>query len=247
MTTVLQIITIATVAAGVVMWVASTVRHRRHLSQCVQDLHRHRRLDRRLIGCVVELEHLLDRMPPQASVEATVPEDLVGHARFLFGLRQEAGDNAANLARHAVRLQWPDVYLAKATLAGRRCELAHGALVGAFQALADATREYERGLAMALLRSGDGREGRAMIAPVRLLDESAAVEVARLREACTRALTNAADACSLPFETSATFDTKWPVRRSEVPEDYADPYRGEIRPMGWKGFGSQPLLHVDAK
>ena len=174
-----------------------------------------------------------------------MPEELVGHARFLFGLRQQAGDNAANLARHAVRLQWPDVYLAKATLAGRRCELAHGALVSAFQALADATREYERGFAMALLRSGDGAEARAMTAPVRLLDESAAVEVARLREACTQALANAADACNLPFQTSAIFNTTWPVRRSEVPDHYAD--RGEIRPMGWKGFGPQPLLHVDAK
>lgn len=65
----------------------------------------------------------------------TVPEELVGHAQFLFGLRQEAGNNAANLARQAVRLQWSDAYLSKAALAGRRCELAHGALVNAFQAL----------------------------------------------------------------------------------------------------------------
>jgi hypothetical protein len=119
--------------------------------------------------------------------------------------------------------------------------------VNAFQALSDATREYERGLSMALLRSGDGPQARAMTAPVRLLDESAAVEVARLREVCGRALVNAADACRLPFESSATFDTKWPVRRSEVPGEHEDPYRGEHRPMGWQGFGPQPMLHVDAK
>lgn len=139
MSTVLQLIAIAGAIAGALMWVASTFRHRRHISQCVQDLQRHRRLDRRLIGCVAEMEHILDRMPPQEPDEMTVPEELVGRARFLFGLRQEAGDNAADLARHAVRLQWSDAYLSKATPAGRRCELAHGALVNAFQALADAT------------------------------------------------------------------------------------------------------------
>jgi hypothetical protein len=229
------------------MWAASTFRHRRHLSQCVQDLQRQRRLERRLIGCVAEMEHLLDRMAPQEPDDLTVPEELVGCAQFLYALRQEAGDQATDLSRHAVRLQWPDVYLSKATLAGRRCELAHGALVNAFQALSDATREYERGLSMALLRSGDGPQARAMTAPVRLLDESAAVEVARLREVCGRALVNAADACRLPFESSATFDTKWPVRRSEVPGEHEDPYRGEHRPMGWQGFGPQPMLHVDAK
>jgi hypothetical protein len=247
MSTVLQLIAVTGVLAGAFMWVANTFRHRRHLAQCVQDLQRHRRLDRRLIGCVTEMEHILDRMPSQEPDDLTVPEELVGHARFLFGLRREAGDNAADLARHAVRLQWSDAYLSKATLAGRRCELAHGALVNAFQALADATREYERGLAMALLRSGDGPEARALTVPVRLLDESAAVEVARLREVCSRALANAADACSLRFESSATFDTKWPVRRSEVPEEHQDPYKGELRPMGWKGLGPQPILHVDAK
>jgi hypothetical protein len=207
MAIVLQLITIACALAGAFMWIANTISHRRHLSQCEQDLQRHRRLDKRLIGCVTDIEHILDRMPPQETGELTIPEELAGHARFLYGLRQEAGDNAINLSRHAVRLQWSDAYLSKATLAGRRCELAHGALVVAFQAMADATREYERGLSIALLRSGDGPEARAMTAPVRLLDESAAVEVARLREVCGRALVNAA--CHLRFETSAVFDTKW--------------------------------------
>lgn len=247
MDTVMRFVAVAGALAGLVMWVANTVRHRRHLSQCVQDLQRQRRLDRRMIGCVIEMEHILDRMPPQQADDQTVPEELAGHVRFLFGLRQEAGDNAADLARHAVRLQWSDAYLSKATLAGRRCELAHGALVNAFQALADAAREYERGLPMALLRSGDGPKSRPLIAPVRLLDESAAVEVARLREVCGQALVKAADACRLPFETSGTFDTKWPVRRSEVPEDQTVHYGGEPRPMGWHGLGPQPMLHVDAK
>src|SRR4051812_42273198 len=113
------------------MWIVNTCRHRSHLSQCVQDLQRHRRLDQRLIGCVNEMERILDGTPPQAS-DAEIPEELVGHARYLFGLRQEAADNAARLSRHAVRLRWPDGYLGKATLAGKRCEVAHGALIRAF-------------------------------------------------------------------------------------------------------------------
>lgn len=244
---VMQLVAGAGVLAGLVMWVINTVRHRGHLSQCVQDLQRHRRLDRRLIGCVIEMEHILDHMPRQQADDQTVPEELAGHVGFLFGLRQEAQANAAELARHAVRLRWSDSYLSKATLAGRRCELAHGALVSAFRALADAAKEYERGLPMALLRAGDGPRSRPSIAPVRLLDESAAVEVARLREACGEALVKAADSCRLRFGSSATFDTKWPVRRSEVPSDHKGHYSGEHRPIGWQGFGPQPMLHVDAK
>lgn len=69
-----------------------------------------------------------------------------------------------------------------------------------------------------------------MSMPVRLLDEEAATEVAGLREQCRRALTNAADACGLRFETNAIFEQKWPVRRSEVPDPGQDPYGGEVRP-----------------
>jgi hypothetical protein len=202
----------------------------------------------RLIGCVVEMEHILDTTEPQTSPGVPViPEVLVGHTRFLFGLRQEAGDHAANLGRHAVRLRWPDGYLAKTPLARRRCELAHGALVNAFQALADATREYERGLTAALFGSGNGAEARAMSMPMRLLDDVAAQEIARLREISRRELTHAADACNLRFESSAVFDTRWPAWRSEVSAFDVDPYHGEARPLGWLGFGPQALLHVDAK
>lgn len=242
-----EIIAVAGAVAAGIMWALSSLRHRSHLSQCAQDLRRHQRLDRRLCGCVAEIELILDRMPAQAPNEVVVPEELVGQVRYLYGLRQEAQDNAFNLARHAVRLQWPDAYVSKATTAAKRCEIAHGALVSAFRALADAAREYERGLPMALVKSGDGAEARNLAAPVRLLDEEAAAEVAELREVSREALTTAAEACGLRFETSALFDTRWPVRRSEVPCEHADLYGGEVRPMGWNGFGSQPLLHVDAK
>jgi hypothetical protein len=233
-------------ASAAVMWLVHTLRHRRHLSQCVQDLQRHRRLDRRLVGCVNEMEWILDGMPARAS-NADVPEKLVGHARYLYGLRQEARDNAARLSRHAVQLRWPEGYLAKLSLAGRRCQLAHGALIQAFEALADASREYERGLGMALLGSGGGAGARTSSMPVRLLDESSAGVVAMLREVCERALTSAADACNLPVRSHTVFDTTWPVRRSEVASTGTDPYVGELRPMGWQGFGPQPLLHVDAR
>jgi hypothetical protein len=46
---------------------------------------------------------------------------------------------------------------------------------------------------------------------------------------------------------AAIFDIKWPVRRSELLEPAADPYKAELRPLGGTGFGPQPLLHVDAR
>lgn len=246
MNTVLQVIAVVSAVAGALMWGMHTVRHRSHLAQCVQDLQRQRRLDLRLIGCVTEMERILDRLPAQKS-SASLPEELVGHSRYLFGIRREATDNAWQLSRHSVRLRWPDGYLGRATLAGMRCSVAHGALVTAFQALADAAREYERGLSAALLQSGDGPQARSLSMPLRLLDEVSAAEVARLREVCERALTHAADACNLRIRTHTTFDTIWPVRRSEIAIDVTDPYQGEIRPLSWTGFGPQPLLHVDAR
>ena len=245
--TILQLIAVIGALVSAVMWVVNTIRHRSHLAQCVQDLQRHRRLDKRLIGCVLEMEHILDRTPAQAPDDPTLPEQLVGHARFLFGLRQEAIQNTRSLARHAVRLGWSDAQLSRVTPAARRCEIAHGALMNAFQVMAEATKEYERGLSMALLLSGDGSEARALVAPVRLLDESAAEEVAKLGDLCEKELVKTADACRLRFGSSALFDTKWPVRRSEVPEELGDPYQGEHRPIGWNGLGPQPMLHVDAK
>lgn len=243
---VLSALTLGSAVAAAVMWILSTFRHRGHLAQCAQDLQRHHRLDQRLIGCVNEMERILDVAPPQAS-DAQIPEELVGHARYLFGLRREAADNAARLSRHAVRLRWPDGYLGKATMAGKRCEIAHGALSRAFQALGDATREYERGIATALLECGKIPDGRALSSPVRLLSEPAADEVARLREVCEQALTHTADACNLRFDSHAVFDTKWPVRRSEILEVDMDLFRGEVKPLLWTGFGAQPLLHIDAR
>ena len=246
MDAVVAVLALAGAVGGALMWVVHTLRHRSHLSQCMQDLQRHRKLDRRLIGCVNEMERILDGLPARTT-DVEVPVELVGHVRYLFGLRQEAADNAWRLSRHAARLRWPDGYLGRLTLAGKRCEIAHGALVTAFQTLADSTREYERGVAVAILKSGDGADARSLSMPVRLLDESAAVEVARLREACERALTHGADACNLPFISHSVFDTKWPVRRSEIMEVGLDPYDGAVRPIGWSGFGSQPMLHIDAR
>lgn len=246
METVVTAVTLLGTGCGLLMWLVQTLRHRGHLAQCIQDLRRQRRLDRRLTGCVNDMERILDQMPPQTTADQ-VPEALAAHAHFLYGLRREALDNVIHLSGHAVRLRWPDGYLSKVTLAGRRCEVAHGALVTAFRALADATREYERGLASALRSSGDGERARSASQPVRLLDESSAAEVARLREVCELACTLAADACKLRFQSTAMFDATWPVRRSEIMPAGTDPYCGETRPLGWGGFGPQPLLHVDAR
>lgn len=246
MESVAQYVGIAGSVLALVMWAVHTVRHRRHLDQCVADLQRQRRLDLRLVGCVTELEQILDSLPPSSS-GSEMPEEVVGHARFLYGLRVEARDNASNLSRHASQLRWPDGYIGKVTLSGERCRIAHGALIQAFESLERATREYERGLAAALRGSGDGGAARSLTMPVRLLDESSAIEVARLREACERALTQAADACKLPVRSHIAFETKWPVRRSEVRLEKGDPYRGEVRPMSWSGFGAQPIVHVDAR
>ena len=246
MDTVLGLVAVAGAVGGALMWVVSSLRHRHHLEQCVQDLQRQRRLDLRLVGCVTEMERILDRLPAQIT-EGTVPEELVGHTRYLFGMRREAEDNAWELSRHTVRLRWPDGYLGKATLAGKRCTLAHGALVTAFDALAEAARQYERGLPAALKRCGDGPNARSQSMPLRLLDHSSAAEVARLREVYERALTHAADACNLRVRSHTVFDTTWPARRSEIPSTETDRYQGEVRPMSWTGLGPQPLLHVDAR
>src|SRR5689334_12212531 len=102
-------------------------------------------MDLRLVGCATEMERILDVLSAHTT-EGAVSEELVGHARYLFGLRSEAEDNAEELSRHAVRLSWPDRYLGRTTLAGKRCTLEHGASMIAFRALADATQEYERGV-----------------------------------------------------------------------------------------------------
>jgi hypothetical protein len=230
----------------VLMWSCTTIRHRSHLSQCVFDLQRQRRLDRRLAGCVADVEQILDRLPASDST-GEIPEVLVGHVHYLYGIRREATDNVRRLSSHAVRLRWPDGYLSRATLAGKRCELAHGALVTAFQTLADAALEYERGIPAALQGSGDGADKRALTMPVRLLDEVAAQEVARLRDVCETALANTAAATGLRNQAFLALDATWPVRRSEAAVLAPNPYLGEIRPMGWKGLGPQPAIHVDAR
>lgn len=227
-------------------WGVHTVRHRRHLSRRVDDLQRFQRLTRRLGGVVNDMERILDHLEPPVSDEE-VPEELASHVRYLFSLRREAQDNAAELGRHAAQLRWTDGHLSSKSLAGKRCELAHGSLIKAFHSLAQASREYERGLRGALKACGDGAEARPLSAPVRLLDEDGAAEVARLRDDCGSALTETADALRLPFRSHVAFETTWPVRRSEILPEGVDPYDGEIKPMGWGGLGPEPLLHVDAR
>lgn len=236
----------ATAVLGLIAWGVHTARHRHHLSRRVDDLQRFQRLTHRLGAVVNDMERILDHLEPPVAKDQ-VPEALASHVRYLFSLRREAKDNAAQLARHAVQLRWTDGYLSSRSLAGKRCELAHGSLVKAFQILAEASREYERGLRLALQVCGDGTEGRPLSAPVRLLDEEGADEVGRLRDDCGSALTESADALGLRFSSHVVFEAKWPVRRSELLPEGIDPYGGEVRPLGWGGLGPEPLLHVDAR
>lgn len=240
----MSIVAYLSAAAFAVMWVVKTVRHRSHLAQCEQDLRRHQRLTRRLTRCITEMELLLDATPP--TNDAQIPEALVGHSHYLYGLRVEASDNANRLSRHALRLRFPDAYLTRVTLAETRCEIVHGALVEAFKSFAQAAREYERGLGTALVQCGDGASARSLRSPVRVLDEDSAETVKSLRDKCSSATAGAADALGLRTFSKGVFDARWPVRRSEVTARH-DAYEGEARPMGWDGFGAQPLLHVDAQ
>lgn len=233
------------VLIGLIAFGVQSARHRIHLSRCVDDLQRLMRLERRLAGVVNDMERVLDDLPVQSTSDE-VPEELVGQAQYLFALRREAKDHCTRLSRHAVRLRWPDAY-SKLTLAGKRCELAHGGLVTAFRTLADAAREYERGTGQALLNCGDGPAGRLPASPVRVLDERGAEEVARLREVFESSVLSVADAARVRLRSDDVFEVAWPVWRSELSSAELDPYGGEVRPMGWSGFGSQPRLNVDAR
>jgi hypothetical protein len=223
-------------------WLAQWVRHRSHLQQAAQDLRRFHRLSCRLGGCVWELHHYLtDQVEPQTDL----PEPIVGHMRYLFGLRQDSQDHASQVGRHSVRLRWPDTYLTRWTATAKRCELVMEKLRVAGESLAQACRLYEMGVAAAL--ASDGPKADQLAAPVALLDEANATELAKLRSRFEEALRAAAEICGLRGWAMTMYEAKWPVRVSELPDSVAQLYHGEVRPMGWTGLGSQPILHVDAR
>ena len=56
--------------------------------------------------------------------------------------------------------------------------------------------------------------------PLRLPDETAYEEVARLRDVCEQGMTHAVDACNLRFMSAAIFDVTWPIRRSVRSESH---------------------------
>lgn len=126
-----------TLLGAVTGWIAQWARHRSHLQQATQDLRRFHRLSCRLSGCVWELhQYLAGRVEPQVDV----PEPIVGHTGYLFGLRQESKDYASEAGRHSVRLRWPDSYLTRLTPTARRCELVMEKLRVAGESLAQACR-----------------------------------------------------------------------------------------------------------
>jgi hypothetical protein len=88
--------------------------------------------------------------------------------------------------------------------------------VTAFNWLANAAREYERGLPRALRSNGDGASALSLRAPVRVLDRGLASEMTDRRRECTLAAATAADALGLRYMAAAVFDSKWPIWHWEV-------------------------------
>lgn len=148
------------------------------------------------------MERVLDRLEPPAS-EEEVPEELVSHVRYCSSCGEKRETTQGN--SHGMQFNFVGLTATCPPRAwqGERCQLAHGSLIKAFQALAEASREYERGLRRALQTCGDGPDARPLRTPVRLLDEEGAEEVARLRDDCGSALTETADALRLPTRRCA--------------------------------------------
>jgi hypothetical protein len=97
MATILSVIALAGTVAGGIMWIVNTCRHRSHLSQCVQDLQRHHRLDRRLIGCVNDRDGTHTGRHSSSRFRRRDP-GRTGRPRSLsVGLRQEAVAVTSNL------------------------------------------------------------------------------------------------------------------------------------------------------
>jgi hypothetical protein len=223
-------------------WIAQSVQHRRHLSQTVEDLRRFHRLSCRLSGCVSELHHYLT-LHPEKSDE--VPEPIVGHVVYLHSIRQESADQASRAARHPVRTHWADDYLSRRTPAAKRCELATEQVCLAASAIADACKLYEIRLGEALT-SGGPRDDR-LVAPIAILDERSAKHLTELRTRFDEAARAIADVTRRDAWSLTMYESKWPIRISELPNSPGEPYGPEIRPMGWTGFGSRPIIHADAR
>ena len=205
------------------------------------------RLNRRLRACVTDIELYLERGHPM--VPGMIPEQVVGHMRYLNGIRQECRDLASELGRHSVRLRWPDGYLNRVTLAGRRCETAHTGLGRAAESLALAAREYERMFGVVVNRHSADPAIATIPGPAEtlcLLDQAAAAELTAFRESFAEGVRAVSDVLYPGDRRNITIDGTWPIYRSEVDRE-ADHYQGEVRPMAWTGFGDQPLTHVDAR
>ena len=116
--TLLESTSFVAAACAALAWISQAMRHRSHMSQCVQDLQRHLRLDNRLVRYVTVIERHLDETPATTGHE--IPEAIAGEVRFLHALQSRAEDNAHELGRHAARLRWSDGYLQRLPLTSRR-------------------------------------------------------------------------------------------------------------------------------
>jgi hypothetical protein len=225
-------------------WIVQSLQLRSHLSQAVQDLRRLHRLSRRLGGCVWELNQCV---ASQLKPIEEVSEPIICHVAYLFAIRQECGDLASQAARHSVRLRWADGYLSRRSLAAKRCELANENLRIAASALADACKVYERNIGQSLMSGTPSTSDIRPAAPITLLDEVSASQLAQIRVCFDEAVRALADVTGLRDWTVTMHESMWPIRHSELPASAGELYGGEIRPMGWTGFGSRPIIHVDAR
>jgi hypothetical protein len=205
------------------------------------------RQSRWLRACVTDIEVFVEQGYP--THPGMIPEPVVGQLRFLFGIRQECRDLASETGRHPVRLRWPDGYLGRTTLAGRRCEAAHHGLQKAAEALALAACEYERMFGTVVAQQSSESAPAALLGlpePLRLLDPGAAAELAGFRDSFAEGIRIVSDVLYPGDRRNNTIDATWPIYRSEIVRD-VDHYQGDVRPLAWTGMGDQPITHVDAQ
>lgn len=235
----------ATVAAAVALGY-ERIMHLHHLHQAEQDHRRLYRLSVRLAGCVVDLERMLEVGVP-VPAPGVLPDDVAGHMTYLFGLRDECDLFRSRAASHNARLSWPQAFADRVTVTSRRCTGAHAALSAAADELAQAARVYEEGFVVAYVKRAGAGADRAPGDPLLMLSKKRASRIVANRTAFETQMRLAATHLRLGPPLTEHYRCTWPAMTSERASFPADPYRGEVRPMGRHGFGAVPVLHPDGR
>jgi len=244
--TAIAVITLCGAAAtGAALLVERSV-HRSHLAQAGRDHRRLHRLSKRLAGCAVDLERMLEAgVSPTGS--DTVPDSVAGHLVYLFGLRDESDLFVDRARSHGARLTWPHGYLRRRGLTARRCLAAHAALASAAEALSTAARAYEQDFVAAYKKLGGHPGHRTPAEPLLLLSMKRAHEIVAAREAFDEQMQLIATHTANRHPFHEHYRCEWPAFRSELASFDGDPYGGEVQPLSREGFGPVPVLHPDAR